>query len=737
MMKLNNKINRKTTRALGKKGVALAVFLAMTIAMVPVSTMTANAATSSASYVKEAQTTFTFTDSSVSVTSGTDSGYKADGTDLTINQSGIYIITGSCSKGSVKVKKGTSGVTLILKNLTLSNSDGAPITINKDNTDTTIVISGTNTLTDNEDPDDEYLEDGTENDNFEGAGIKLKSSGTLLITGDGTLNVNGNCKNGIKGGDGSTITIGATSTDTFTLNVNAANDGISSDGAEGVTGLEIIGGNINVSASDDAIKSDYILNIGKQGTTGGANINVRSSTEGFEGATVNLYGGTANIVSSDDGINAANSDLTNYSYSLNIYGGTWNINAGGDGLDSNGTLKVSGGVTDISSSTQNDNNAIDWGENSTSTVTGGTIIGIGMGGMQQGFTSGNYVMFSASLSKGNTVSIKDSSGNTLYTTTVKKSANSVIFSDDALVDGATYTLYVNGSSVATATEGTSQGGFGPGGQGGMTPPNGGQAGGNGGMGPGGNGGMTPPDGGQPGGNDGMTPPDGSTPPDGMTPPDGSGSTDSDTSGGTGGDTSSTGDDTSGNTGDNTDSGSTSTDDGLYSNVLSVNENEGTADVYDDVAGTKATVSLDIISEGTVYRMYDPNRGEHFYTKNPGDVFYLMSEGWVYEENDNFTVVSASEKDAVPVYRLYNPNGTGMHFYTASAGDAIQLKMNGWNYEGIAYYAYKESSNKGTAQYKFYNPNSSEGEHVWTTKESDCEFLRNIGWIDEGIAWRIK
>ena len=686
----NININRKSRRSMGAKGMALAVAMAMAITAAPISVATVNAATSSSTYVAQATETFTFTESGATSSNSSSGTYKYvdDETNhLMITSSGTYIITGSCSDGSVTVKKGTTGVTLILQNLTLASSTGAPITINKNNTDTTIVIAGTNTLTDNEDPDDEDSSDEAVADAFEGAGIKLKSGGTLVITGDGTLNVVGNCKNGIKGGDESTITIGASASDTFTLNVTAANDGISGDGADGQAGLNIIGGNINVNAADDGIKSDYILNIGQSGSTAGATINVTNSYEGFEGATVNLYGGSASIVSSDDGINAANSDLSDYSFSLNIYGGKWDINAGGDGLDSNGTILVSGGVTDVSSSTQNDDNAIDWGDNSYINVTGGTIIGIGMSGMQEGFTYGNYVMFTGiNLSKGNTVSVKDLSGNTLYTTTVKKSANSVIYSDESLTDGATYTLYVNGSQAATATEGTySGGGMGPGGQDGFGPD--GQDGmgpsGQDGFGPNGQDGMGPDgqNGFGPDGQDGNRPelPDGEAP-EGMQP----GGFDQDST-----------------------------------------QPSNTNQTQDTDSGSSSSIIQQQI--GAIYRMYNPNSGEHFYTEQVTEARALNDAGWSYE---NVAFIGSDPQSGTAVYRLYNPNA-GDHHYTTDAVEAKSLIANGWTDEGIAFYAENSGS---TPVYRLYNSNAVAGAHHYTTDVNEYLALVDAGWQGENIAW---
>lgn len=172
------------------------------------------------------------------------------------------------------------------------------------------------------------------------------------------------------------------------------------------------------------------------------------------------------------------------------------------------------------------------------------------------------------------------------------------------------------------------------------------------------------------------------------------------------------------------------------NVLSIDEEKGIATVKDAVSGGTEEVPLEVITEGPIYRMYDPNRGEHFYTKDPGEAESLVQLGWRHESDSDFTVVDATEEDAIPVYRLYNPNFGGMHFYTTSADEAKYLKSIGWNYEGISHYVYSASSTKGTPQYRLYNPNSPCGEHNWTSDEAEVDRLREAGWINEGIYWRV-
>ena len=168
----------------------------------------------------------------------------------------------------------------------------------------------------------------------------------------------------------------------------------------------------------------------------------------------------------------------------------------------------------------------------------------------------------------------------------------------------------------------------------------------------------------------------------------------------------------------------------------VSTSGGKAVVKDSVSGGNATVPVEYTTQGKVYRMYDPGRGEHFYTKNAAEMQQLVSLGWHHEANADFIVVDAKDVNAIPVYRLYNPNGGGMHFYTENAAEAKHLRSVGWNYEGISHYVYVKNANKGVAQYRLYNPNSTNGEHNWTTDVGEWTMLKNAGWKDEGVCWKL-
>lgn len=131
---------------------------------------------------------------------------------------------------------------------------------------------------------------------------------------------------------------------------------------------------------------------------------------------------------------------------------------------------------------------------------------------------------------------------------------------------------------------------------------------------------------------------------------------------------------------------------------------------------------------TIYRVYNPNSGEHFFTPSLEEKEHLVSVGWK-DEGVGFTTV---EKSDVPVYRLYNANG-GEHHYTVSMDEKDSLVKAGWNDEGVSWYA---NSDKGVAVYRVYNPNAFANNHHYTTSKEEYEHLLEIGWNDESIAFYV-
>ena len=448
-----------------KKLLAALLASALAAGMLPASACAAS------DYTTANATLVTLTDSSATA-KGKYTGCEIDGTDVSITAAGTYVFSGDCDNGSITVKKGVTGVTIVLNGLTLTNDDSAAITLNKTAEASLIAAAGTtNTVAD------------TEGSSDENAAVKVKSGAALAIGGTGTLTVDGNAKNGIKGAADAVITVAEVK-----LNINAVNDGLSCDDELNITGgtlsitaggdavkaspdtgenpdttslgnvtisggtltlnatedgiqadgdltisggtfhvktngghtttltddsasckgfkaggaLTVTGGTLTVDSADDAlhastdvtisggtltlatgddgVHADNNLVIGTKGasSTSTPRINITASYEGLEGTTVTVYSGDIDVAASDDGVNAASSQLGEHSdkYAINIAGGDLYIDAGSDGLDSNNDISMTGGKVEVYGADAMMDAAIDY--DGTFTLSGGTLFGAGM-----------------------------------------------------------------------------------------------------------------------------------------------------------------------------------------------------------------------------------------------------------------------------------------------------------------------------------------------------------------------
>ena len=586
---------RKVLTDMKMKKKLLAALLASALAagMLP----TSACATSSA-YTSSNATLISFTDSAVTA-DGKYSGYEIEGTDVSITAAGTYVFSGDCDDGSITVKKGVTGVTLVLNGLTLTNADSAAITLNKTAEAALIAAAGSeNTVAD------------TAGVNDENAAVKVKSGASLSLSGTGTLTACGNAKNGIKGASDAVITVdeltlnieaaddglscddeltikggrvnitaggdavkaspdtadtenpdttslGNVTVSGGTLTLTAANDGVQADGDLTISGgtfavtangghtttlsdedasckglkagktltvsggtftvdsaddalhandVTVSGGTLTLASGDDAVHADNDLVVGVKGSSSISNpkIDITASYEGLEGTTVSVYSGDIDVAASDDGVNAANSELGERSdkYAINIAGGDLYIDAGSDGLDSNNDINITGGRVEVYGADAVMDAAIDY--DGTFTLSGGTLFGAGMepgagtqayiavgetspsggqgghGGMGGGANGGQGMTppsdaggtvrpekpsggngqqggkptnreSALGIKKGSVITVQDADGKTLYTATALGSMSSVIFSSSDIKEGETYTVLVDGTSVGTAT----------------------------------------------------------------------------------------------------------------------------------------------------------------------------------------------------------------------------------------------------------------------------------------------
>lgn len=387
---------------------------------------------------------------------------------VTIAQGGTYVMSGTLTNGRVVVDADGEDVALVLSGASVTSSNPCALEVSQAKQ---VVVE---------------LDEGTENKLADGGDVPadgdpdacLYSKADLVVQGSGSLEVTAGAKDavtskdtlailgakvsatapdhGIEGKDSLVVDDGAT------VEVKAEEgDALRSDGdlvlADATTKLE---------AGDDAVHTEGALSVSAGTHT------VTACTEGLEGATVAVSGGTVDITSTDDGINAA-ADAGPYAATFS--GGEVKVVAGGDAIDSNGTIEVSGGTV-VAGSTGNGDGALDFVDSCT--VSGGTLIAAG-GGMAEAPSSATQpvlmVGFGSTVAAGSTVKV--SAGNTeVASLELPVASNYAVLSAPDLEVGAQCTVTWDGGSAeasvadgvtsvgqAVAGQGAMGGGMGPGG----------------------------------------------------------------------------------------------------------------------------------------------------------------------------------------------------------------------------------------------------------------------------------
>lgn len=312
-----------------KKLLAALLASALAAGMLP-----ASACAASMSYTTANATLIRFTDSAAKA-SGKYIGYEIDGTDVSITAAGTYVFSGNCDNGSITVKKGVTGVTIVLNGLTLTNDDSAAITLNKTAEASLIAAAGTtNTVAD------------TEGSSDENAAVKVKSGAALAIGGTGTLTVDGNAKNGIKGAADAVITVAEVK-----LNINAADDGLSCDDALNITGgtLSITAGGDAVKASPDTGENPDTTSLGNVTISGGT-LTLNAAADGIQAdGDLTISGGTFHVKTNGGHTTALTDDSASCKgfkagKTLTVTGGTLTVDSADDALHANADVTISGGT---------------------------------------------------------------------------------------------------------------------------------------------------------------------------------------------------------------------------------------------------------------------------------------------------------------------------------------------------------------------------------------------------------
>lgn len=240
-----------------------------------------------------------FNGNSISVTG---SGAEVNGSIVTVSAAGTYFVSGTLDDGQIIVSAAdTDKVTLNFNNVNISCSYNAPVYV--ENADKTIInLTGENSITDA----------ASYTTTEEGIDSAVYSKDDLTISGTGSLDITANymyavnCKNDLKIKGGS---IDITSADDAvrgkdsveikngTLTVDSGGDGVKSTQGN----VEISGGTLNIKASNDAIQAETTIDISDGDITA-------CGDKGLTGVTgVNITGGNVLATATDNQVSGVTS----------------------------------------------------------------------------------------------------------------------------------------------------------------------------------------------------------------------------------------------------------------------------------------------------------------------------------------------------------------------------------------------------------------------------------------------
>jgi len=140
----------------------------------------------------------------------------------------------------------------------------------------------------------------------------------------------------------------------------------------------------------------------------------------------------------------------------------------------------------------------------------------------------------------------------------------------------------------------------------------------------------------------------------------------------------------------------------------------------------------------VYRYWNGNSNDHFYTTNSGEISGGHSQGYS-SEGVAFQLSSLPSPGLVPVYRYFK-HDVKDHFYTTNTNEigvltAGMTGKHGYVCEGILGYISPTQIPGTVPVYRYWKP--SDSDHFYTTNTSEIGVVvvgssGNHGYVCEGI-----
>ena len=320
---------------------------------------------------------------SISTSDGT---YSKSGSIYTLSTAGTYSLSGKLEGQILVSASETDEVVIELNGVSISYDQDSPIkAVSADKVEISAKKDTENTISDNRSAktvDTDTLGEGAI---YADCDLKLKGSGTLVVTGNYnngvhttkdltiqklTTKITG-YNNAIKGNNSVTITSGTVQAYAKTGNgIKSEDNDISSSGNQKGT-IAINGGTVYVDSLHDAIDSAYDVVVDQLDETVATSVTIKTgknstyysssfkadSEKGLKALnSITINNGLVTIAASDDAVHANYGEsLANGSKGLGnitVNGGTLQVASGDDGLHADNTLSITGGKIVVTNATE-------------------------------------------------------------------------------------------------------------------------------------------------------------------------------------------------------------------------------------------------------------------------------------------------------------------------------------------------------------------------------------------------
>ncbi|KAJ3900373.1 hypothetical protein F5879DRAFT_422871 [Lentinula edodes] len=129
------------------------------------------------------------------------------------------------------------------------------------------------------------------------------------------------------------------------------------------------------------------------------------------------------------------------------------------------------------------------------------------------------------------------------------------------------------------------------------------------------------------------------------------------------------------------------------------------------------------------------QSDHFYTTNISEIESTLFDGVFSFDGNSAFLWSTPQPGTIPLFRLYNENSTD-HFYTMSSDELPEMMARGWAYDTApnhtAGYVYPFSICGAAPIYRLFNPTITD--HFYTMDIAECQSAaKDNGYQDQGIA----